>query len=135
MKYAAILILFAVLLSACEKDDDNNTSNESELPYGLYRGTFHRTGMDTANVSLNIQANYFEGSSEAGRFYPAICRGSYTIDRNGIQFQDSCAWQANFDWTLILNGRFELSKNGNEVRLKRENGRSTDEYQLTRMAR
>ncbi len=135
MKHAAIIILFAVLLSACEKDDDNKTPNDLELSYGLYRGTFHRTGMDTVKVSLSIQANYFEGSSESGRLYPAICRGSYAIDGNGIQFQDSCVWQANFDWTLILNGRFELSKNGNEVRLKRENGSSTDEYHLTRMAR
>lgn len=135
MKHAAILILFAVLLSACEKNDDNTTLNGTELPYGHYQGTFHRTGMDTAKVSLNIQADYFEGSSEFSRFYPAICRGSYTIDANGIQFQDSCIWQANFDWTLILNGRFELSRNGNEVRLKRENGNSTDEYQLTKIER
>jgi hypothetical protein len=134
MKQAAILILFAALFSACEKNDDNNTPHNAALENGRYIGIFHRTGMDTANISLTISGNHFEGSSDRN-LYPALCKGSYTTDGVGINFGDSCTWQANFDWSLILNGRYELSKNGNEIRIKRENNGITDEYQLMRLVR
>jgi hypothetical protein len=136
MKKLLMILPVALVLLACEKDDENgNTlSPESLLPNGLYEGTFNRSGMDTVNVSISFHAGLFEGSS-ARTQYPAICRGSYTGDTGSIQFSDSCVWQANFDWSLILNGRYELERDGDNVKMKRNNGATTDEYVLQRKTR
>ena len=131
-KLIPFLLSLSILLSACEKDENNAESQT--LQNGLYRGTFSRTGMDTVNVSISVLQGNYEGQSER-QFYPAICRGSFTSDNNGISFQDSCTWQANFDWTLILDGSFQLSEDGNKVRIWRTSGPGTDEYLLTRQAR
>jgi hypothetical protein len=126
------LLSLVILFSACEKDEDNQ--DNQTLENGLYRGTFSRTGMDTVNVSISVLQGNFEGQSER-QSYPAICRGSFTRDNSSITFSDSCTWQANFDWTLILNGNYQLSENGTRVRVWRTNGASTDEYLLIRQVR
>lgn len=133
-KLAPVLLSLFLLVSACEKNDNNDDSNDQTLANGLYKGTFSRTGMDTVNVSISVFQGGFEGESER-QYYPAICRGSVSKDNNSITFRDSCAWQANFDWTLILNGNYQLSENGNEIRMWRNNGASIDEYLLIRQSR
>ena len=133
-KLAPVLLSLIILVSACEKNVDNNDSNSQTLANGLYKGRFSRTGMDTVNVSISVFQGNFEGESDR-QYYPAICRGSVSKDNSGITFMDSCAWQANFDWTLILNGNYQLTENGNEIRIWRNNGASTDEYLLIRQSR
>jgi hypothetical protein len=115
---------------ACRKDDDDDMT----LAEGMYIGTFTRTGMDTASVSLTLTGNQFNGQSDMAK-YPGICHGSYAINDNTISFSDSCAWTANFDWSLILNGAYSLSRNNNTLKFSRTNGNITDEYNLSRIVR
>jgi hypothetical protein len=122
---AALIVLFA-----CKKSDDDNMP----LPDGMYIGTFHRTGMDTASISLTLDGNNFNGQSDLIK-YPAICHGSYEIYDNTIRFTDSCSWTANFDWTLILNGPYSLTRDNNELRFSRTNGNVSDEFILRRAQR
>ncbi|MCG2615407.1 hypothetical protein LZZ85_13995 [Terrimonas sp. NA20] len=128
------LILFSIsLLASCKKNDDAK-SQQRLLVTGLYKGTFSRSGLDTADISLSIVGNRFEGQG-SHQNYPAICSGSFSENQSSITFQDSCAWPANFDWSLILNGRYEFSVDSKNVRIWRINGSSTDEYVLSRLTR
>lgn len=125
------LVLLAILAS-CKKDNESDSARPID---GGYSGTFTRTGMDTARVTLSLGENLYEGQSNTER-YPAICRGSFELSQNVIVFADSCTWTANFDWTLILNGTYNISfLNDNGIRIWRTNGDITDEYLLKRQFR
>lgn len=121
------------MLAACRKNSDQNTVPELS---GVYSGTFNRSGVaDTARVSLELDISTFQGQSDTEK-YPAICRGSYTATQNSIVFVDSCAWTADFDWTYILNGTYNLSSQpDNAIRIWRTNGTVTDEYLLKKRFR
>lgn len=134
MKKLLWIIPLTVVFFACEKDDNDASPGEPVLTNGLYTGTFSRTGMDTVIVSIKVSGENFEGQSER-QFYPAICRGSLRGDNGGIYFSDSCVWQANFDWSLILNGRYDYTIEGYDVRLRRNNGATVDEYLLKKASR
>jgi len=125
------LIALTALL-ACNKHDDD--SENLILPEGMYIGTFHRTGMDTASVTFTLDGNKYNGQSDINK-YPAICHGSYELYENTIHFTDSCSWTANFDWTLILNGPYSLTRDNNELRFSRTSGNITDEYVLRKTPR
>ena len=127
-----ITALIAItLLLACNKNDDNDDMTLSE---GMYIGTFHRTGMDTSVVTLTLDGNKFNGQSDR-KLYPAICNGTYEYYDNTIRFTDSCTWTANFDWTLILNGPYSVTRKNNELRFSRTVGNIIDEYVLTKTPR
>lgn len=128
------VLLFATLLVACAKEKSHE---EGEAPIGFdgrYVGVFSRTGIDTVSVTLNFQGDNFDGQSDREK-YPAICHGSFTKDISSIVFSDSCAWTADFDWTLILNGSYSLASTDSTLRIWRTSGAVTDEYLLSRLTR
>lgn len=134
MKYLLFIVLSSTLWLSCQKND-----NEDETPRNLagsYSGTFNRTGIsDSVYVRLTLGDKTFSGESDAPRF-PAICHGSYDLNPNTINFVDSCSWTADFDWTLILDGSYNISfRDENSIRIWRTNGAVTDEYLLSRMSR
>lgn len=135
MKRVVLLLGIAITFFACQKENDDNDAVEPTI-YGRYTGTFHRTGMDTAEIELSLLSdNRFEGSSSKVT-YPAICSGDFTFDGNTLSVNDTCTWAANFDWTLIFDGTYNVSFNGeNSLRIWRTNGTFTDEYQLSRFVR
>lgn len=130
MKRMITCLIALTVFFSCKKNDDENRG----IPEGMYIGIFHRTGMDTAAVTLTLDGNNYNGQSDMPK-YPGICHGSYEFDDNTIRFTDSCSWTANFDWTLILNGSYSLSRNNNEFRFSRTNGNVTDEYILKKAQR
>ena len=132
MKRMITCLIVLFVLFACKKNDDNDKA--AILPEGMYIGTFHRTGMDTSVVTLTLDGNKYNGFSDY-KLYPAICHGSYEYYDNTIRFTDSCSWTANFDWTLILNGPYTLTRNNNELRFSRTNANITDEYVLRKAPR
>ncbi|MDF2385410.1 hypothetical protein JMG10_28350 [Nostoc ellipsosporum NOK] len=133
MKCLPVLLLaLAVLGFSCEKDDDG--SDNAIIP-GRYIGTFSRSGGDTSNIVMSFTAEgHFEGSSSQSR-YPAVCRGSYYAENNRLFVTDSCAWTADFDWTLIFNGEYHYERQGNQLRIWRTSGSITDEYRIGIMSR
>ncbi|MEJ2004157.1 MAG: hypothetical protein P8X57_04150, partial [Cyclobacteriaceae bacterium] len=40
--------------------------------------------------------------------YPAICNGTFERDDKRISFENNCAFTADFDWSFILNGTYEI---------------------------
>lgn len=129
MKTVTGLIVLILMLAACNKVD-----SESNSLYGRYTGIFNRTGMDTSQVSLVFNGASFIGETNQSN-YPALCKGNYDINYNSIHFTDSCAWTANFDWSLILSGDYNINFNEGTVRIWKTNGNITDEYLLRQPAR
>jgi hypothetical protein len=133
MKYLLAITFLSTLWLSCQKNNDDDSSDKLA---GSYSGTFNRTGFgDSSKVRISLGDNQFTGQSDTEK-YPAICRGSYEFNDQTISFVDSCAWTADFDWTLILNGTYNISfVDDNSIRIWRTNGAVTDEYLLSRMFR
>ena len=126
-----LLYLSLMLWSFSSCDKKNNAAVINELT-GHYRGTFARTGMDTAEVELFFKTDHSFNGRAGKQNYPAICSGSFLQTGNDLEVNDACTWTANFDWSLIFDGNYSLSfTNENTVRIKRANG---DEYVLTRVS-
>ena len=132
MRLIACILALATLLSACKKE---NEENDARIPNGVYAGTFSRTGMATVHVNIEFEANTFEGQSDTDK-YPAICHGTYNISDNRVIFTDLCTWTADFDWSLILNGTYDISfREDGVIRIRRTTGTLTDEYLLQKLQR
>ena len=125
-------ILFAILIvivssSGCEKLKDELTITD-----GTYTGTFQRQlafgGGEIANVSITFSSNTWTGQSDRQK-YPALCNGTHTIEDEKIIFTNDCAWTADFDWSLILGGEYDLNLDGDRLEITRDyRGPASDTY-------
>lgn len=113
-----LMVGLVCLFSSCGSD-------QPQLLEGKYSGTFTR-GNESSNVQLVFENGKFEGSSEVTKF-PAICNGTYQVSGNKIEFTNSCAWTAEFDWSLILAGSWTFLKTNNQLTMTHSNG---DQYIL-----
>jgi hypothetical protein len=105
----------------------NDITKPVVLLSGTYKGNFSRSSplvkYASAEVTISFDDNSFEGTSNMIK-YPAICRGTFSLSGNQIEFTNICAWTAEFDWSLILSGKYTFSINGDEIQFKR----SYDEF-------
>jgi hypothetical protein len=124
-----MLTFFLVGLVACTKNKSDNFTE------GDYTGTFQRITLSgsgpVSHVTLHLKNNSFSGTSDNAR-YPGICVGSWSLGERTLHFADGCAWTADFDWTLILDGDFTYEAHGNQLKLWRTFQGHTDVYELTR---
>ncbi len=134
MRRLLILPLIIMIISSCKKSSE--TAKPVVLDNATYKGTFQRK-LDTygniSNVQLNFSSGKFSGASDQGK-YPGICNGTFSIRGDSIEFMNACVWTAEFDWSLILGGRYAVKQNGNDLRLSRKymNGKYEDVYLLTK---
>jgi len=117
-----ILIGILVIAFACNNDDEIQPNID-----GKYVGIFERNG-NTSNVELNLNNGTYFGESETEKF-PGICNGNYSISNNSIDFENLCAWTAEFDWSLILVENWNFIFENNVLTLTKSNG---DKYTLTK---
>src|SRR5579864_8200909 len=113
MKWFLLLLVISSSLSSCRRGCEMWMGAKIQ---GTYTGTFVRwVGKDGAvsNVKITFSGDAFNGSSDSSN-YPAICNGSFTTsgDPDSVHFVNNCAFPANFDWTLILNGAYKLVQTG-----------------------
>ena len=134
MRPLLVLFLFILVLSACKKSDDTSGSHDLN---GRFRGTFHRsTSPDTAQVTFNFKPDMTFDGTGGPSYYPSICGGTFQRTNDVLAVNDTCAWTANFDWTLIFDGSYNiLFTSENSVRIWKTNGAVTDEYLLNRITR
>lgn len=139
MKSAILLCVAAIVLSGCDSSDALESADLQKMSSefeGTYTGIFFRnqpfTHIETANVELNFDGNEFAGSSDINK-YPAICHGSFDLAEGEIEFQNECFWTAEFDWSIILAGKFEAVLRGDSLFLtKRIDANTWDHYHLVR---
>jgi len=122
------VVIFSIILHSCESDHKNAT----EIPIGIYSGTFQRQlafgGGEIANVSITFSENSWTGQSDRPK-YPALCHGTFSLDNDKIIFTNECAWTAEFDWSLILSGTYDLTLNEKQLVItKGYSGPSTDAW-------
>lgn len=124
--YLAIL----VLIVSCSDNENAPTLS------GDYSATFYRT-RDNAKVlespvTLAFDSGEFSGG---GLDYqsPAVCHGKYSQAGIEVTFSNACFFTANFDWTLILSGKFVISETADEIILSKEiDSQNGDYYVLSK---
>ncbi|SFB43458.1 hypothetical protein [Algoriphagus aquimarinus] len=128
------ILFFLLIISSCSEDGQL----EQKFQEGTFTGTFQRDLGDSriANITLTFDGNHWSGTGDYPK-YPALCRGTYSINGNKITFQNECAWTAEFDWTLILSGEYKLTKTGSVLEFSRDYRSATsdtyiDQYRLTK---
>ncbi len=106
MKKAWLPVILVLLLCSCQ--DDNAMLSRD----GVYEGYFYQTTPQARNkssmVTLELSGGKFAGLSSENQ-YPAICTGSYTTKSKMIEFSNECVFTADFDWSLVLDGTYEIA--------------------------
>jgi len=124
-----LLIFFS--LFGC--DDKEQVAGKIEG--GYYTGTFQRESDEldtgTANVSFRFSSNEWDGTGDLPR-YPALSNGTYSIVGDSITFNNDGVWTADFDWTLILSGKYAISRNGDQIEFTREYRSANAEFVIDR---
>ena len=120
MKIKEIVLIIGLLFFVnCSK----NEQIEKILPDGIYTGTFQRvlvwSDNNIANISITISSNKWTGTSSIVK-YPALCSGTYFIEGDSITFVNECVWTAEFDWSLILGGKYHFKKDGNVIEFTKD---------------
>ena len=130
MRTFGLLLLMSVLVS-CE--DDGFIISEDYNDTVVFEGVFFRSSPTakymTSDVSISFKQNTFIGTSSEDK-YPAICEGTFTINNGIIDFENSCVWTADFDWTLILSGKWFIDGDQEGLTLVKRQGDITDTYIL-----
>lgn len=108
------LMMLSLILTSCEEGEDIPLTKLE----GTYVGSFQRiVGNEpgpVSQVTLAFGSTTWEGQSDTPK-YPALCKGSYEVRGSRIIFDNSCFFTADFDWSLILKGEFEIKHTGNSV--------------------
>jgi hypothetical protein len=137
----AIFLLFAVIVlsCSCSKEKQIDEPWVCILPMSdtiVYEGKFERitiAGSQTSDVNLKFRNGVFTGASSVNNF-PAIGQGTIeSYSTNKVVFKNTSYWTANFDWTLILNGEYEIRTTNDSLLLQRVRG--IDEMQFYRLKR
>jgi len=88
---------------------------------------------DKVQVNLALTGNEFSGTGGPG-YYPTICNGTFSTHGTEIDFKNACYFTANFDWSLILSGKYNYTAiNDSLVITRNYNGIFHDEYRLARV--
>ena len=110
-----VAVMLTSVLISCKKDKCKDSSLD-----GVWKGTFQRQGPgnpEIANVTLEFKDGGFTGSSDRDK-YPAICNGTFYLDvGDKINFENKCVWTADFDWSFILDGEYEIVRNGDSLQI------------------
>jgi hypothetical protein len=131
MKLVSFLLIgFTVLFSCSDKE------NSQQPLAGDYVGTFYRTRDNVkvleSAITLVFNNGEFSGGG-ANHQSPAVCRGTYSLGVNEVDFANQCFFTANFDWTLILSGKFTISETSEAIILSKEiDSQNGDFYELSK---
>ncbi|MEJ7778803.1 MAG: hypothetical protein WKF68_04355 [Daejeonella sp.] len=120
-KQLPLLIIFAIMLSSCS-DKLNLSSLE-----GKYAGFFYhippgetKTVKSQAEINVDLRGTDFSAGKAPDRI-PAGGSGKFTIlNQKEVEFKDNNIWTADFDWNLVLNGRYKYEHVNDSLILTRK---------------
>jgi hypothetical protein len=128
------VIMFLSLLGFSASCEDEHNKEVMAIVPGIYKGQFIRTSpyakYAASNVTIEFTSNLFSGQSDM-LHYPAICSGTFSVEGTEINFENECFFTADFDWTLILKGSYQLKVTGSQLEMTRVQSEITDRYILT----
>lgn len=127
-----LLLLFSFLFGSCKNDDILNVE-------GTYSGRFIYTvaisssGPTISPASIHFENGTFRSGAGKNRI-PAGGSGTFKVSGKQIEFADTNAWTADFDWRLILNGTYTYKIQSDSLFLTRHtNDGNKYEYRLKRI--
>jgi hypothetical protein len=104
-----------------------------EIKDGTYKGTFtvtYSTGTQNGQTTLEMRNGKFSCSGNTNRI-PAGGSGTFSSDNKKITFNDENARTADFDWNLILSGKYDYTFDGKNFILSADkNGVENYKYEL-----
>ena len=114
-----------LLLSSCAASYQGR--EDSSLPIdlsGSYQGSYwitvHEGSSEQHRRGGSVWMRFADGHYEVGgeqRLLPPSGSGDYRVEGDLLYLTDTAAHTADFDWTLILQGRFEIQTgNGGVIR-------------------
>lgn len=115
-RITCLLLLSSMLLFSCNKNSEANIVLD-----GTYAGTFTRVGMvltEPVPVQIRFTGKSFTGESDKSR-HPDICNGEFAITGDSVNFKNACVFPADFDWSLILEGKYRISSTGDSLTISR----------------
>ena len=119
-----IVVFGLFLLLGCEQD-------AAPQPSGKYIGTFRRGTGGSVPVVLTFTGSAFAGAMSGGLMLgsgiplglPQICEGTFALNGNTINFQNTCAFAATIDASLILSSDWQSKASDNRLTLTRNQDR------------
>ncbi|MFY0592202.1 hypothetical protein [Roseivirga sp.] len=115
--------LFSILLILSCLSCNNSDSEPDTIPDGTFIGTFTVEYMDGRTYSNPVSVTFKSGEYyNAGNVdkVPAGGSGKFTISNGLIEFIDENFWTAEFDWNLILSGKYSLLVTDAQIRFSAE---------------
>ncbi|OEK04837.1 hypothetical protein [Roseivirga misakiensis] len=113
-----LYFLGTVLLVSCFSCS-NKDENPDSFPDGTYMGNFtvdYANGNSYTNpVSITFISGEYYSTANVNRF-PAGGSGDYNISNGTIEFTDENIWTADFDWNLILHGKYSIEVTETQIR-------------------
>ncbi|NEU08209.1 hypothetical protein GZH53_07790 [Flavihumibacter sp. R14] len=118
MRTRMIILALCMAFAACTDKLSPGALN------GTYQGRFfYRPSNDLPVQSGNAEISFSENRYSSGRnasYIPAGGSGTLEIlEENVINFSDENIWTANFDWGLILEGKYNYRFKGDSLILTR----------------
>ncbi len=125
-----ILLVMVLGIVSC-----NRTNPAFLILPGTYTGTFQRgpgySPVSTVTITFSPDGNW-AGQSQFPH-YPALCSGTYKMSSShAVSFKNACPWTADFNWTLILSGDYNITISGSHIEITRDYASlAKDVYDLT----
>lgn len=134
-------LLIVTMLFFCLSCEEETTQVAQTDIFASYSGTFTVKYKNGESYSNDVQVHLLEdnsysssGNGNQDDFYPAGGSGSFRLENGEIQFSDSNAWLAHFDWNLILAGDYEFTAEGEKLTLLKEHSElGTYTYELLKV--
>lgn len=118
MKTRILLIAFVLTSILSCKEGEISPNIDGEYSGTFYYGTLYGT-IQEAPAQLSIKNGRFSMPGTANRL-PAGGKGSFAInDKNNIVFSDENVWTADFNWALILNGKYSFETKSDSLNLNK----------------
>jgi hypothetical protein len=105
------------IFSACGK-----SAERVDTLSGTYTGRFLRVSMayqGPVSVKINFSGKSFDGKALDNNYPDNICRGTYQITGDSVNFKNECMSPPDFDRSLILSGKYRIYHVGDSLSISR----------------
>lgn len=117
MKVFCLLLIILSFFSC--KDESVGPLVDGEYSGKFYYGSMFG-GMQEAGASVKISNGRYESVGNSNRV-PAGGSGILSVvDKTTFAFSDENVWTADFDWNLILNGKYSFEVKGDSLFLDKK---------------
>ena len=125
-RFLIFALIYVGLFTSCNEEDFGPNDE------GIYSGTVSVTYFeDKQTFSGKATIRLMDGKFACGQELRGGGAGDYSINNNKIIFKsEERAWTCDFDHNLILNGKYNYTFNGKNLKISKRNDHAYYEYDL-----